>query len=251
MNDATLTELKIVVERAVRPVRATIARKHTMREELLAHLVAIFEEELQKLGDEQAALVAARSRFGDPKALTPELQQVVSRYDRFDCGIEHYVHFRACESALRHAARIAAMPYIWLAIMVLLALPILLIRGRQYEIGRMMFALLAASVVVSAMALVLTLLIHGLRRALFCQPARRSIRLATFYGLVSLVLVPIGNIVLSWAVSRDAASGSVYFLILCGSSLLVPLLLLLVAKGIERDLRRETEWETLEIGDWH
>ena len=45
MNDVILRELKIVVERAVRPVRATIARKRRMREELLAHLMAIFEEE--------------------------------------------------------------------------------------------------------------------------------------------------------------------------------------------------------------
>ena len=40
MNEVTLKELKIVVERAVRPVRATLARKRKMREELLAHLTA-------------------------------------------------------------------------------------------------------------------------------------------------------------------------------------------------------------------
>ena len=33
MNDVTLKELKSVVERAVRPVRATLARKHRMRED--------------------------------------------------------------------------------------------------------------------------------------------------------------------------------------------------------------------------
>jgi hypothetical protein len=38
MNDETLRELKIVVERAVRPVPASLARKRPMREESLAHL---------------------------------------------------------------------------------------------------------------------------------------------------------------------------------------------------------------------
>ncbi len=52
MDDVILQELKRVVEQAVRPVRATMARKRRMREELLAHLTAIFEEEAGKLGDE-------------------------------------------------------------------------------------------------------------------------------------------------------------------------------------------------------
>ncbi len=46
MTDATLKELKVVVERAVQPIRATMARKRQMREELLAHLVSVFEQEI-------------------------------------------------------------------------------------------------------------------------------------------------------------------------------------------------------------
>jgi hypothetical protein len=44
MNESTLTQLKIIVERAVRPVRASIARKRKMREELLAHVVGVFDD---------------------------------------------------------------------------------------------------------------------------------------------------------------------------------------------------------------
>ena len=51
MNELTLTQLKIIVERAVRPVRASTARKRKMREELLAHVVGVFEEEGARLGD--------------------------------------------------------------------------------------------------------------------------------------------------------------------------------------------------------
>ncbi len=83
MNDANLTELKVVVERTVQPVRATMARKRRMREELLAHLVAILEEEEKHGGGEQAAIEQAKQRFGDTRELTGQLQQAVSRWDRY------------------------------------------------------------------------------------------------------------------------------------------------------------------------
>lgn len=104
MNDVTLRELKIVVERAVRPVRATIARKRRMREELLGHLAAIFEEERQKAGDEQAALDQARRRFGDPRELTEQLQQAVPRRDRCQSILEN-MGYRPSESAWHLAAK--------------------------------------------------------------------------------------------------------------------------------------------------
>ncbi len=82
MDDVILRELKRIVEQAVRPVWATTTRKRRMREELLAHLTAIFDEEAERLGDEQAALEQAKRRFGDPQELTGQLQQAVPRWDR-------------------------------------------------------------------------------------------------------------------------------------------------------------------------
>jgi len=41
--------LKTIVERAVRPVRASASRKRRMREELLTHVVGVFEEERAQL----------------------------------------------------------------------------------------------------------------------------------------------------------------------------------------------------------
>jgi len=104
MNDATLTELKVVVERAVRPVRATMARKHRMREELLAHLVATFEEEAKHRADEQAALEQAKRRFGDPRGLTTQLQQAVPRWDRYRSILEN-MGYRTTESAWHLAGK--------------------------------------------------------------------------------------------------------------------------------------------------
>jgi hypothetical protein len=62
MNESTLTRLKIVVERAVRPFRASVSCKRKMREELLAHVIGVFEEEFSRLDDEHTAL----ERTGSP-----------------------------------------------------------------------------------------------------------------------------------------------------------------------------------------
>src|SRR6185369_12049910 len=49
MNDNNLIQLMTIVERAVRPVQASTSRKRKMREELLAHVTGVFEEEAAKL----------------------------------------------------------------------------------------------------------------------------------------------------------------------------------------------------------
>lgn len=105
MNDSTVNELKAVVERAVQPIRATVARKRRMREDLLAHLVAIFEQEKEENGGgEQAAIEEAKQRFGDTQELTGQLQQSVSRWDRCWSVFEN-LGCRPNESAARFAAR--------------------------------------------------------------------------------------------------------------------------------------------------
>jgi hypothetical protein len=77
MNESTLTQLKIVVERAVRPIPAGTASKLRIREELLAHLTSVYEEELARLGEEQAALLQTQQRFGNPDELTGQLLKSV------------------------------------------------------------------------------------------------------------------------------------------------------------------------------
>jgi ATP-dependent Clp protease ATP-binding subunit ClpC len=125
MNEVPLKELKVVVERVVRPVRATMARKRKMREELLAHLMDIFEEEAENLGDEQAALDQAKQRFGAPKELTTQLQQAVPRWDRWRSVLEN-MGYRPDEPTWHLAAKhFLVMLTIYAA--ALLALPILLL----------------------------------------------------------------------------------------------------------------------------
>jgi hypothetical protein len=134
MNDAILQELKTVVERAVRPVRATMTRKRRMREELLAHLMTIFDEEAERLGDEQAALEQAKRRFGDPRELTGQLQQAVPRWDRCRSILEN-MGSQPDESAWHLAAKHLLVTFLIYGIALLAALPILLAFGRCYDLS--------------------------------------------------------------------------------------------------------------------
>lgn len=77
-----MTDLMTHVERIVRPVRADWS-KLRMRRELLAHLQASYEEERARGLDHPAAVAAAKRRIGDPAALTAQLQDSVSRFERF------------------------------------------------------------------------------------------------------------------------------------------------------------------------
>src|SRR5207302_2784555 len=99
MNESDLTRLKIIVERAVRPVRASTSRKRKMREELLAHVSGVFEEESAKLGDDHAALERTALRFGNPTEVTSQLQESVPASD----NIRRFWEGRPAEPALRSA----------------------------------------------------------------------------------------------------------------------------------------------------
>lgn len=75
-------ELRRIVERIVRPVAAAEFRKQRMREELLAHVHAIFQQQVELSIDEPAAIAEAAKRLGDPGELSDSLQVTVPWYDR-------------------------------------------------------------------------------------------------------------------------------------------------------------------------
>lgn len=107
LTDLSITELRVIVERAVRPVRASTSCKKKMREELLAHVSTVYEEEAGKLGDDRAALKRTALRFGNPAELTSQLQESVPASD----SISRFFDFdgRPGDSVLRHAVPIARM----------------------------------------------------------------------------------------------------------------------------------------------
>jgi hypothetical protein len=76
-----------------------------MREELLAHVVGVFEEEGARLGDERAAWERTALRFGNPAEVTSRLQESVPAGDR----IARFFEGRPGEAALWVTIRIACV----------------------------------------------------------------------------------------------------------------------------------------------
>ncbi len=103
MTDTNLTQLKVLVERIVRPVRASLRTKRKVREELLVHVSGVFEEEFARLGDDRGALAQTTVRLGDPAEVTAQLQKSVSAGDDF----RRYWEGEPGEPAWRTAARVA------------------------------------------------------------------------------------------------------------------------------------------------
>jgi len=103
MTDTTTTQLKIIVERCVRPVRASTYCKRKLREELLAHVSGVFDEESARNTDERLAVGQVALRFGNPTEVTAQLQGSIPASD----GFRRYWEGRPGESMLRGAVRFA------------------------------------------------------------------------------------------------------------------------------------------------
>ena len=81
-------------------------RQREIREELLAHLTAIYDEELSRNSDPDAAWRTAVERFGTAE-LTCELQRSLSWSERFSYYVERWSGWRPPETANRWMARAA------------------------------------------------------------------------------------------------------------------------------------------------
>ena len=95
------------VEGIVRPVRASTSRKRKMRDELLTHLSAIYDEELARLHDPEAAFQVAVERFGEPGELTREMERVLPASARLDYYRERWLAWRAPESVASYLRRVS------------------------------------------------------------------------------------------------------------------------------------------------
>jgi hypothetical protein len=103
-----MKSLRVQVERVVRPIRASHLRKDRMREELLAHLIRLFDEELARTNDAQSATSEAIRRFGDASSLARELQASVpwlERWGFFSFPNSGPIRRRPVESPVRYIMR--------------------------------------------------------------------------------------------------------------------------------------------------
>jgi hypothetical protein len=101
-----MNDFLVHVERIVRPIVAMDDRKDRMREELLAHLVACYEQERAREPDEAAARSKAIASLGDPAQLRNELQDSISRGGRWKAKFERLFSWHAPEPAWRYTLRV-------------------------------------------------------------------------------------------------------------------------------------------------
>ena len=231
MNDTTFKELKTVVERTLRPVHATLARKRRMREELLSHLATIFEEEAAKAGDEQAALARAAERFGDPAELASQLQQSVPRWDRLRSVVQQLGYQRG-QSVWHLAAKHLLVTLLIYAVAALVALPIMLALESRYHTGSVPG--LHGVGAVLGIALVMVLLSATLSLALAVVLSRIAPALAgRRWGRISLAVL----------------CGLVAPFAFCGVFAVAAVVFILMARQAMEEWRYRDEWARLDVAE--
>jgi hypothetical protein len=199
-----------------------MTRKRKMREELLAHLVSIYEEEMQKVDNQQAALEEAKRRFGDPGELTTQLQQAVPRWDRWRSVLEN-MGYRPDERAWHLAAKhFLVMLMIYPAYLPLWLLAHGNLRHLKPVEVQYLVALLVGPVLLAAL----------------------------FNVILSIVLAPLLNKIGPVLVSKHR--GRILLAVLCGFAVLcgiklplfagVALLFILMARQAVKQWRYEVDW---------
>jgi hypothetical protein len=233
MNEAILTRLKTVIERAVRPIRASVTWKLKRREELLAHVSAVFEEEAARLADENLALERTEQRFGSPTELTLELQASVPPNDRVTAFLEEAIGTTHALS-WRHAvggALIALLPGA-------AAFAGILVHGRTWEwpIGAGMIVFAFAWLMLTAAG----------RDALFGPRGRSWLKVA-ICGAASWALIPCFTFALCLTFTGDWRSSLADGALLLPVGLVAPAVLACFSCALAVNLRARLEWESLQI----
>jgi len=260
-----MIELRTQVERIVRPIRATAHRKNRMREELLAHLGELYQQELLAHPDNKvAALTVACKRFGEPAALRAELQATVPAVERFLAlplpSAQGRFQRRPGESTLDYTRRTVVWAtvinaVVWLLLVLVCAIGLQRERARYTSSGGILT--LIAVYVVS-----FPLLAYG--PALLCEQvwrtwqkrsaadgsARRRATVSAALWLSAVLAVYVGSTALFLALMTRAVTyplvSAFWFWIIISSSALVGLLIALLQM---RDLQRWQLWDGLVIDE--
>jgi hypothetical protein len=193
MNDVYELELRKLVESVVRPVVAVRATKRRMREELLAHVQAVFDDELVTSGNESSAWKRTQERFGEPRESTVALQASIGRRERMAARLEPYMQVMwepgdtVGSLLLRQAAQIG----LYLALLLPLLTVASLLTQRP---GGVTFAVRCSF----AMALMLPVFVGAFTfvpinfgDVIFGRPEQRSRRAMALYAIGSVVCLPV------------------------------------------------------------
>jgi hypothetical protein len=246
MNDTIHKALMVEVERAVRPVRTCQARKLRMREELLTHLTAIFEEEVTRCGDEQAALSQAKQRFGDPRELAHELQQTVPYINRVRCLLE-IMGFRLSDSPMLFIVKGLLFIVIMLAILIPQLMIILALEGKMAEFGTRAYIVSVAIAINTVLWGMGFFYINRLRNTFFAERTRRFSARAAIDVLLCLCAFPFLAFSNYSILTGDLSASLAHARFACIFAPLAPVIFLLAAGQYDHEMRELEKWSKLEI----
>ncbi len=261
--------LRVQVERVVRPIRANSGRKNRMREELLAHLTRLHEEELARTGDDAQATAAALDRFGDAASLSRELQGSVSWIERWACVPVlgwMQIRRRVGESAVGYILRMNAWVFaISAGYYSLMMLVVLIARGGRQRVDQpttsQILILFAGLIFIQGVGL--------LGQGLFCEGIRQEIgrrvaagdargrRKATWrivgYGAANSALLgaafAAGMLVIDASSPISFITRAQFWWITLGAVVLGVPYTLFQSRNWNTSMRRFENWESLDIED--
>jgi hypothetical protein len=269
--------LRVQVERVVRPIQASYSRKDRMREELLAHLTRLFDDELARCGDSQMAAAEAIGRFGDAATLTRELQASVPRLERFlyfslpaigpTRGLKRWLQRRVGESPLRYMLRTNC----WAMLIGLIVLTPLSLHAASKASRRpprpdqvtaskgVVFQVCCVAIEFGSM-LVWGLLSEGVRRTLEARAAATTAlqRRRATWRLVACALANAANfgavaaglmLLFAWLLPFNFIPRAVFCWITLGAIFVGPPAVLLRGRDLKASERRFENWESLELDE--
>ena len=238
-----------IAERAVRPVRAGTKCKRKMREELLAHLSHIFEEELSRLGDTQAALAEAARRFGDPAQLAAELQRALPASERRNYHVERWFGWRAPESVVRMMLRTSLLSCC--IVVVAMGLPLLggiAVMGWDYRDAVALRTFAALALVLPVVQFLIGVLYYKLRGSLWGAFGAKSSHLGgvAYAVLISAVVMAFGAAAIGIMNASLAPVGELFAPVIAASCV-VGLFCFLLARFRGPLEISDTTWACLEL----
>jgi hypothetical protein len=244
MTESTLTQLKVLVERAVRPVRASGGRRRRMREELLAHVSGVFEEEAVRLGDDQAALARTAERFGDPAALTGQLQEAVPISDAIDRFADR-LWFRPGESTLRRAVRYVLV--VDLYVVLLMLVPVGFVLWADWPAGVLLYGG-SALVTVSAFVFAFTFLADRLHLAVYGPVGPSWVKVVLISVAAALIFPGLAAVTLVSDTIGSLLTAPLDPRAILGLTVSVVVGLAAITHLTAGRLREHLEWASLDLG---
>ncbi len=255
MNPTLDEQLRVTVERCVRPIRATHRRKDRMREELYAHLLALYEQQREVHDNDEAATTAAREQFGDPRDIRDDLQASVPRLERLACVRLHPDNAqwrrKPDESAFRYDLRTMAA----VTTLAMGAYFVLVAIGHYTQVGahrpRAMTAYLVTASLATAVSPILFMLNTAKRESLRKMgqaPWAAAVSTGATIFATALMLIAAITIcyIINWTANAPVvALGSPFLLV--PLLLLTPVLVEWQGRDSLRAARRFELWERLSL----